>query len=182
MIVVHLKWSYILLLELLSGNNTELSSNFCTLLWVASKHIHYSEGKIFSIQCWLPCLLVEGCCDLNSTFSRVYIFGEQLSSFVFLFKDSWTLDLRTRLERFLSLTLKARRTPRLLTLFVSFWENTSKIIRITIKRQYNLLEESAAKIYCTIAVTLQFSVFMIGNIVYVPHSKSLWKKLCKDNV
>ncbi|NXT48061.1 ARMC9 protein, partial [Pluvianellus socialis] len=31
--------------------------------------------------------------------------------------DSWTLDLRTRLERFLSLTLKARQTPRLLTLF-----------------------------------------------------------------
>ena len=111
-----------MLLELLSRDNPELSSNFCTLLWVASKHIHVSnsEGKNFSIQCWLPCLLVEGCCDPNSAFSRVYIFGEQLSSFVFLFKDSWTLDLRTRLEKFLSLTLKARQTPRLLTLFVSF--------------------------------------------------------------
>ncbi|NXA07608.1 ARMC9 protein, partial [Sapayoa aenigma] len=38
-------------------------------------------------------------------------------SFKKLFHDSWTLDLRTRLEKFLSLTLKARQTPRLLTLF-----------------------------------------------------------------
>ncbi|NWR32205.1 ARMC9 protein, partial [Tachuris rubrigastra] len=38
-------------------------------------------------------------------------------SFKELFQDSWTLDLRTRLERFLSLTLKARQAPRLLTLF-----------------------------------------------------------------
>ncbi|NXG10326.1 ARMC9 protein, partial [Sakesphorus luctuosus] len=37
-------------------------------------------------------------------------------SFKELFQDSWTLDLRTRLEKFLSLTLKARQTPRLLTL------------------------------------------------------------------
>ena len=102
---------------------------------------------------------MEGCCDPNSTSSEVYIFGEQLSSFVFLLKDSWTLDLRTRLEKFLSLTLKASQTPRLLTLFVSFWENTLKIIKITVKRQYNLSEEYAAKIYCTIAVTLQFNVF-----------------------
>uniref|UniRef100_A0A8C0BIN7 Armadillo repeat containing 9 n=1 Tax=Buteo japonicus TaxID=224669 RepID=A0A8C0BIN7_9AVES len=41
-------------------------------------------------------------------------------SFKELFQDSWTLDLRTRLEKFLSLTVK--------------------IIRITIKRQYNLFE------------------------------------------
>ncbi|NXM04519.1 ARMC9 protein, partial [Tyrannus savana] len=38
-------------------------------------------------------------------------------SFKELFQDSWTLDLRTRLEEFLSLTLKSRQTPRLLTLF-----------------------------------------------------------------
>ncbi|NWT17834.1 ARMC9 protein, partial [Vireo altiloquus] len=38
-------------------------------------------------------------------------------SFKELFLDSWTLDLRTRLEKFLSLTLKARQTPRLLTIF-----------------------------------------------------------------
>ncbi|XP_039930556.1 lisH domain-containing protein ARMC9 isoform X3 [Hirundo rustica] len=38
-------------------------------------------------------------------------------SFKELFQDSWSLDLRTRLEKFLSLTLKARRTPRLLTIF-----------------------------------------------------------------
>ncbi|NWT98026.1 ARMC9 protein, partial [Urocynchramus pylzowi] len=38
-------------------------------------------------------------------------------SFKELFQDSWTLDLRTRLETFLSLALKARRTPRLLTIF-----------------------------------------------------------------
>ncbi|NXP18913.1 ARMC9 protein, partial [Scytalopus superciliaris] len=38
-------------------------------------------------------------------------------SFKELFQDSWTWDLRTRLEKFLSLTLKARQTPRLLTLF-----------------------------------------------------------------
>ncbi|XP_030351896.1 lisH domain-containing protein ARMC9 isoform X3 [Strigops habroptila] len=36
-------------------------------------------------------------------------------SFKELFQDSWTLDLRTRLEKFLSLTLKD--TPRLLTIF-----------------------------------------------------------------
>uniref|UniRef100_A0A8C3R0D9 LisH domain-containing protein ARMC9 n=1 Tax=Cyanoderma ruficeps TaxID=181631 RepID=A0A8C3R0D9_9PASS len=40
-------------------------------------------------------------------------------SFKELFQDSWTLDLRTRLEKFLSLTLKARQTPRLLTIFSS---------------------------------------------------------------
>ncbi|XP_075572562.1 lisH domain-containing protein ARMC9 isoform X3 [Pelecanus crispus] len=38
-------------------------------------------------------------------------------SFKELFQDSWTLDLKTRLEKFLSLTLKARQTPQLLTLF-----------------------------------------------------------------
>ncbi|XP_033372714.1 lisH domain-containing protein ARMC9 isoform X2 [Parus major] len=38
-------------------------------------------------------------------------------SFKELFQDSWTSDLRTRLEKFLSLTLKARQTPRLLTIF-----------------------------------------------------------------
>ncbi|KFP73111.1 LisH domain-containing protein ARMC9, partial [Acanthisitta chloris] len=38
-------------------------------------------------------------------------------SFKEIFQDSWTLDLRTRLEEFLSLTLKARQTPQLLTLF-----------------------------------------------------------------
>ncbi|NXB34989.1 ARMC9 protein, partial [Eulacestoma nigropectus] len=38
-------------------------------------------------------------------------------SFKELFQDSWTLDLRTRLKKFLSLTLKARQTPRLLTIF-----------------------------------------------------------------
>ncbi|NWV15159.1 ARMC9 protein, partial [Ptilonorhynchus violaceus] len=38
-------------------------------------------------------------------------------SFKELFQDSWTLDLRTRLEKFLSVTLKARQTPRLLAIF-----------------------------------------------------------------
>ncbi|NWS24066.1 ARMC9 protein, partial [Polioptila caerulea] len=38
-------------------------------------------------------------------------------SFKELFQDSWALDLRTRLEKFMSLTLKARQTPRLLTIF-----------------------------------------------------------------
>ncbi|NWU70920.1 ARMC9 protein, partial [Pterocles burchelli] len=38
-------------------------------------------------------------------------------SFEELFQDSWTSDLRTRLEEFLSLTLKARQAPRLLNLF-----------------------------------------------------------------
>ncbi|NXO96845.1 ARMC9 protein, partial [Certhia brachydactyla] len=38
-------------------------------------------------------------------------------SFKELFQDSWTLDLRARLEKFVSLTLKARQTPRLLTIF-----------------------------------------------------------------
>lgn len=38
-------------------------------------------------------------------------------SFKELFQDSWTLDLRTRLEKFLCLSLKASQTPRLLTLF-----------------------------------------------------------------
>ncbi|XP_057223161.1 lisH domain-containing protein ARMC9 isoform X2 [Malurus melanocephalus] len=38
-------------------------------------------------------------------------------SFKELFQDSWTLDLRTRLEKFLSVTLRARQTPRLLTIF-----------------------------------------------------------------
>ncbi|NXH03163.1 ARMC9 protein, partial [Loxia leucoptera] len=38
-------------------------------------------------------------------------------SFKEIFQDSWTLDLRTRLETFLSLALKARQTPRLLTIF-----------------------------------------------------------------
>ncbi|XP_032924424.1 lisH domain-containing protein ARMC9 isoform X2 [Catharus ustulatus] len=38
-------------------------------------------------------------------------------SFKELFQESWTVDLKARLEKFLSLTLKSRRTPRLLTIF-----------------------------------------------------------------
>ncbi|NXM83727.1 ARMC9 protein, partial [Oenanthe oenanthe] len=38
-------------------------------------------------------------------------------SFKEIFQDSWTLDLKARLEKFLSLTLKSRQTPRLLTIF-----------------------------------------------------------------
>ncbi|XP_066565322.1 lisH domain-containing protein ARMC9 isoform X2 [Amia ocellicauda] len=38
-------------------------------------------------------------------------------SFRDLFQDSWTPDLKKRLERFLSVTLKASNTPRLLTLY-----------------------------------------------------------------
>ncbi|KAL8188232.1 UNVERIFIED_CONTAM: LisH domain-containing protein armc9 [Gekko kuhli] len=41
-------------------------------------------------------------------------------SFKELFQDSWESDLKTRLEDFLSATLKASNTPRLLTLYVSF--------------------------------------------------------------
>ncbi|KAF7703149.1 hypothetical protein HF521_022156 [Silurus meridionalis] len=38
-------------------------------------------------------------------------------SFKELFQDSWTLDLRKKLEKVLTLTLKASTTPRLLTLY-----------------------------------------------------------------
>ncbi|XP_075794280.1 lisH domain-containing protein ARMC9 isoform X4 [Pelodiscus sinensis] len=38
-------------------------------------------------------------------------------SFKELFQDSWTPELKTRLEKFLSLTLKASHAPRLLTLY-----------------------------------------------------------------
>ncbi|XP_067417220.1 lisH domain-containing protein ARMC9 isoform X2 [Emydura macquarii macquarii] len=38
-------------------------------------------------------------------------------SFKELFQDSWMPELKTRLEKFLSLTLKAHHTPRLLTLY-----------------------------------------------------------------
>uniref|UniRef100_A0ACB8FLD9 LisH domain-containing protein armc9 n=1 Tax=Sphaerodactylus townsendi TaxID=933632 RepID=A0ACB8FLD9_9SAUR len=41
-------------------------------------------------------------------------------SFKELFQDSWESDLKTRLEDFLSATLKATDAPRLLTLYVSF--------------------------------------------------------------
>uniref|UniRef100_A0A8C1QEQ9 LisH domain-containing protein ARMC9 n=1 Tax=Cyprinus carpio TaxID=7962 RepID=A0A8C1QEQ9_CYPCA len=41
-------------------------------------------------------------------------------SFQELFQDSWMPELRERLEKFLSVTLKASNTPRLLTLYVSF--------------------------------------------------------------
>ncbi|KAK1805845.1 hypothetical protein P4O66_012897, partial [Electrophorus voltai] len=42
-------------------------------------------------------------------------------SFQELFQDSWTPDLKKRLEKLLALTLKASATPRLLTLYVSFY-------------------------------------------------------------
>uniref|UniRef100_A0A8C8S1D0 LisH domain-containing protein ARMC9 n=1 Tax=Pelusios castaneus TaxID=367368 RepID=A0A8C8S1D0_9SAUR len=48
-------------------------------------------------------------------------------SFKELFQDSWTPELKIRLEKFLSLTLKACHTPRLLTLYVSFQKNVLKI-------------------------------------------------------
>uniref|UniRef100_W5MBW3 LisH domain-containing protein ARMC9 n=1 Tax=Lepisosteus oculatus TaxID=7918 RepID=W5MBW3_LEPOC len=38
-------------------------------------------------------------------------------SFKTLFQDAWTPDLKTRLEKFLSVTLKASSTPKLLTLY-----------------------------------------------------------------
>ncbi|NXG26377.1 ARMC9 protein, partial [Grallaria varia] len=46
-----------------------------------------------------------------------------------LFQDSWTLDLRTRLEKFLSLTLKARRTPRLLALFKEYGQCNKEMLQ-----------------------------------------------------
>ncbi|NXQ48241.1 ARMC9 protein, partial [Catharus fuscescens] len=50
-------------------------------------------------------------------------------SFKELFQESWTVDLKTRLEKFLSLTLKSRRTPRLLTIFVSFGQCNKEMIQ-----------------------------------------------------
>uniref|UniRef100_A0A8C1XCI1 LisH domain-containing protein ARMC9 n=1 Tax=Cyprinus carpio TaxID=7962 RepID=A0A8C1XCI1_CYPCA len=46
-------------------------------------------------------------------------------SFQELFQDSWMPELRERLEKFLSVTLKASNTPRLLTLYVSFLYNSN---------------------------------------------------------
>lgn len=51
-----------------------------------------------------------------------------------------------------------------------------EIIRNTVKRQNDLLQECAAKIYCRIAVMLHLSVSIIGNTVYIPRSKiNFWK-------
>ncbi|MBN3321431.1 ARMC9 protein, partial [Atractosteus spatula] len=49
-------------------------------------------------------------------------------SFKTLFQDAWTPDLKTRLEKFLSVTLKASSTPKLLTLYVSFTKYFSENI------------------------------------------------------
>uniref|UniRef100_A0A3Q3FCS1 LisH domain-containing protein ARMC9 n=1 Tax=Kryptolebias marmoratus TaxID=37003 RepID=A0A3Q3FCS1_KRYMA len=42
-------------------------------------------------------------------------------SFKDLFQDSWIPQLKCKLEKFLSVTLKSSKTPRLLTLYVSFY-------------------------------------------------------------
>lgn len=41
-------------------------------------------------------------------------------SFKELFQDSWTPELKLKLEKFLALTFKANNTPKLLTIYVSF--------------------------------------------------------------
>lgn len=40
--------------------------------------------------------------------------------FVFFLQDSWTPELKLKLEKFLGLIFKASNTPKLLTLYVSF--------------------------------------------------------------
>lgn len=37
------------------------------------------------------------------------------------FQDSWTLDLKLKMQKFLSASLKMPRVPRLLSIFVSFY-------------------------------------------------------------
>uniref|UniRef100_A0A8C4YKE3 Armadillo repeat containing 9 n=1 Tax=Gopherus evgoodei TaxID=1825980 RepID=A0A8C4YKE3_9SAUR len=61
-------------------------------------------------------------------------------SFKELFQDSWMLELKARLEKFLSLTLKASHAPRLLTLYVSFRKNFLKIFKLDCQLHQQLVE------------------------------------------
>lgn len=40
---------------------------------------------------------------------------------LFCLQDSWTPELKLKLEKFLALIFKASNTPKLLTIYVSFW-------------------------------------------------------------
>ncbi|NXO86674.1 ARMC9 protein, partial [Sitta europaea] len=64
-------------------------------------------------------------------------------SFKELFQDSWTLDLRTRLEKFVSMTLKARQTPRLLTIFKESVQCNKEMVQHLhqqlVKREYRYM-------------------------------------------
>ncbi|XP_026547149.1 lisH domain-containing protein ARMC9, partial [Notechis scutatus] len=62
-------------------------------------------------------------------------------SFKELFQDSWEFDLKTRLEEFLSATLKASDSPRLLTLYK---ENT-QCSQETLQQLHQQLVESERK-------------------------------------
>nr|XP_033814066.1 lisH domain-containing protein ARMC9 isoform X2 [Geotrypetes seraphini] len=50
-------------------------------------------------------------------------------SFKELFQDSWTPELKTRLEKFLSVTLKAGNTPRLLTLYKDSRQTSKELVQ-----------------------------------------------------
>lgn len=47
--------------------------------------------------------------------------GEEITiSLFFLLQDTWTPELKVKLEKFLTVIFKASSTPKLLTLYVSF--------------------------------------------------------------
>ncbi|XP_053566281.1 lisH domain-containing protein ARMC9 isoform X2 [Bombina bombina] len=50
-------------------------------------------------------------------------------SFKELFQESWAPELKTRLEKFLSVTLKAGNTPRLLTLYKDSTQNNQELLQ-----------------------------------------------------
>uniref|UniRef100_A0A8C1HIV2 LisH domain-containing protein ARMC9 n=1 Tax=Cyprinus carpio carpio TaxID=630221 RepID=A0A8C1HIV2_CYPCA len=68
-------------------------------------------------------------------------------SFQELFHDSWMPELRERLEKFLSVTLKASNTPRLLTLYVSFLCDQNKQLSIQ-QMQLHLTEAERKSAIC----------------------------------
>uniref|UniRef100_A0A8C5DVA7 LisH domain-containing protein ARMC9 n=1 Tax=Gouania willdenowi TaxID=441366 RepID=A0A8C5DVA7_GOUWI len=55
-------------------------------------------------------------------------------SFKHLFRDSWIPQLKEKLEQFLSVTLKSSNSPRLLSLYVSFFVTTAAMQQLQLQR------------------------------------------------
>ncbi|XP_009998629.1 PREDICTED: lisH domain-containing protein ARMC9 [Chaetura pelagica] len=110
-------------------------------------------------------------------------------SFKEIFQDSWTLNLRTRLEEFLSVTLKTSQTPQLLALFKENGECNKETLQslqeelVTSQKQYNDLQESYHNLITVSADLVDcLKAIVNGKTVSAEHLHSICVRLCSNQM
>ncbi|NXG55155.1 ARMC9 protein, partial [Hemiprocne comata] len=111
-------------------------------------------------------------------------------SFQEIFQDSWTLNLRTRLEEFLSVTLKTSQTPRLLTLFDFFslillTETLQSLQQqlVTYQKQCNDMQRSYLNLSRVSADLLDcLEATVNGKMITAEYLHSLCVRLCSNRM